>query len=435
LFRRFSFMSSSLARSRTTQASKVVATALSSVALSFGMIAVAGTASGAATPVVAKAPARLVKSATPAAATSRVTTPPVGKQLAELVGSDAVAGDDFGISVAVSGGTAVVGATGDSKSPGRAYVFSESAGIWKQLAELQGSGVVDGDLFGNSVAISGHTVVVGAPSYAKRTGSAYVFTETNGVWKQVAELKGSDTVTGDEFGWTVAISGSEAVVGAPQHAKAAGRAYVFTETDGVWKQVAELKGSDTVASDAFGWAVAVSSGTTLVGAPTHAGAGRAYVFTQTSGWKQVAELKGSDTAGADYLGQSVAVSGDTAIVGAPDHGDEAGTAYVFTEAKSAWTQLAELKASDTAPGDFFGNSVAVSGSTAVVGGWGYAHEAGSTYVFSVTKGASKQLAELKGSDTASGDFFGDSVAVSNSTVVVGAPLHADGKGSGYVFEA
>jgi nucleoside-specific outer membrane channel protein Tsx len=158
-----------------------------------------------------------------------------------------------------------------------------------------------------------------------------VFTKTGAGWKQAAELKGSDTVVGDAFGNSVAISGTSAVAGADGHAKAAGRAYVFTKTGAGWKQAAELKGSDTVASDGFGISVAISGTTALVGADGHAKqSGRAYVFTNTaSGWKQAAELKGSDTVAEDGFGVSVVISGTTVVVGAPDRAKDAGQAYLF----------------------------------------------------------------------------------------------------------
>jgi nucleoside-specific outer membrane channel protein Tsx len=158
-----------------------------------------------------------------------------------------------------------------------------------------------------------------------------VFTDTASGWKQAAELKGSDTVSDDGFGISVALSGTTAVVGADGHAKQAGRAYVFTDSAAGWKQSAELKGSDTVANDGFGISVVVSGSTLIAGAPDHAKqAGRAYVFADTAnGWKQVVELKGSDTVAEDGFGVSVVISGATAVVGAPDRAKDAGQAYLF----------------------------------------------------------------------------------------------------------
>jgi hypothetical protein len=346
----------------------------------------------------------------------------VWKEKAELKGSDTVG--VLGYSVAISGTTVVVGAYD------RAYVFTKTASGWDQVAELEGSDSVPDDDFGDSVAISGTTAIVGADEAAYRdAGRAYVFAKTASGWEQTAELKGSDTVGKDQFGWSVAISGTTAIVGALNHANGAGRAYVFTKTAGVWKQTAELKGSDTVAYDSFGWSVAVSGTMAVVGANTQVGGGRAYVFTKRAAvWKQTAELKGSDTVAFDDFGTSVAISGMTAIVGADNHANGAGTAYVFTKTASGWKQVAELKGSDTVAFDDFGGSVAISGTTAVVG------ESDKAYVFIRTATGWKQAAELKGSDTVVGDEFGFSVAISGTTAIVGALGHAGG-GRAYVFEA
>ena len=311
------------------------------------------------------------------------TTVPIGKQLAELKGSDTVAADGFGVSVALSGTTVMVGAPGYGKSAGRAYLFARSGAIWNQTVELKGSDTVAGDYFGYSVVVSGTTAVVGSPGYAKTAGRAYVFTDTTSGWKQTAVLKGSDTGANEGFGYSVAISGAAAVVGAPVYTKNAGRAYVFTDTSSGWKQAAELKGSDTVASDGFGISVAISGTTALVGADGHAKqSGRVYVFTNTAGgWKQSAELKGSDTVAADGFGISVVISGTTAIAGAPDHAKQSGRAYVFTNTASGWKQAAELKGSDTVAEDGFGVSVVISGTTVVVGAPDRAKDAGQAYLF------------------------------------------------------
>ena len=109
--------------------------------------------------------------------------------------------------------------TATPRTPAGRTCSPKTAGGWKQAAELKGSDTVAGDYFGYSVAISGTTAVVGAPDHAEHAGRAYVFTKTATGWKQVAELKGSDTVAGDDFGDSVAISGTTAVVGADGHAK------------------------------------------------------------------------------------------------------------------------------------------------------------------------------------------------------------------------
>jgi hypothetical protein len=376
----------------------------------------------------------LPATAVPAASASPRSTP-AGRQLAALQGADIVAGDAFGVSVAISGAVAIVGAPGYAKDVGRVYVFAETASGWKQSAELQGAKTVGGDFFGYSVAVSGTTAVVGAPGYSKNIGLAYVFTKTGSAWRQTAELKASDTASNDFFGDSVAVSGKTAVVGADGRAKSAGRAYVFSDTAGSWKQVAELKGSDSVAKDGFGYTVGVSGTTAVAGAPDHAkNQGRAYVFSDASGsWKQIAELKGSDTAANNGFGVAVAISGMSLVAGAPGYAKAAGRAYVFDESGSAWKQVAELKGSDTAASDDLGYAVGISGTTAVAGAPGFAKQQGRTYLFSSAGTVWKQTAELKGSDSAAGDFFGYSVAVSANAAVAGADGHAKSAGRAYLF--
>ena len=359
----------------------------------------------------------------------------VGKQLAALLGSDIVAGDAFGVSVAVSGTTAVVGAPGYAKDVGRAYVFSETAGGWKQVAELKGSNTVAGDFFGYSVGVSGTSAVIGVPGYAKNSGRVYVFAKTGSGWKQAAEFKGSDTVTNDYFGDSVAVSGTNAMVGGDGHSKTAGRAYVFSDASGSWKQAAELKGSDTVAKDGFGYTVAISGTTAISGAPDHAkNEGRAYVFTDAAGsWKQAAELKGSDTVANNGFGVAVGVSGSTAVAGAPGFSKAAGRAYVFEASGSVWKQSAELKGSDTAGSNDLGYSVGISGDTVVAGAPGVAKNEGRSYLFSNTGPGWKQAAEVKGSDSAGGDYFGYSVAISGTAAIAGADGHSKSAGRAYLF--
>ena len=167
--------------------------------------------------------------------------------------------------------------------------------IGKQLAELKGSDTVAGDEFGSSVTISGSTAVVGAPFHARQAGRAYVFTKTAAGWKQVAELKGSDTFAADWFGSSVTISGSTAVVGAPFHARQAGRAYVFTKTASRLETGGRAEGLRHCrrrSSSAPRWPSRARP-PSWVQCSTRRGAGRAYVFTKTAaGWKQVGRAEG-----------------------------------------------------------------------------------------------------------------------------------------------
>jgi FG-GAP repeat len=372
---------------------------------------------------------------------SHQMTPPVGKQLAELAPPGPPVFDWFGNSVAISGNTIVVGApavAGASSGFGRAYVFTKSASGWHESGDLAGSGSMAHDWFGDAVAISGNTIVVGAPSVSVQTpglGRAYVFTETASGWQESGELAVPGTTPGDLFGVSVAISGRTIVVGAPSHASKAGAAYVFTHAGEHW-QAEELKGYDTVAKDDFGDSVAVSGSTIVVGAFDHASeAGRAYVFAKGAiSWRQVAELVGSDTVAGDGFGVSVAISGGTVAVGSGLAASDAGRGYLFTRRTTGWHQTAELVGSGTVAGDDFGDSVAVSGSTVVVGTFAHSSGAAGAYLFINRPTGWRQSSDLAGTGTSSNDEFGNSVAVSGTTIAVGAYGHGSGVGRVYVFE-
>ena len=284
-----------------------------------------------------------------------------------------------------------------------------------------------------------------------RQGAAYVFTESGGTWSEQAELTAPDGASVDYFGSSVSISGTTALVGGPYHKvglyAAAGAAYVFTEPGGTWSLQAELTASPGAFEDQFGGSVSLSGTTALIGAPVQTvqsqAQGAAYVFTESgTTWSQQSELTASDGLFGDLFGTSVSISGTTALVGA-DHSvgsnTRQGAAYVFTESGTTWSQQSELTASDGAAGDHFGGSVSLSGTTALIGSIGHtagsATDAGAAYVFTGSGGTWSQQAELTASDGGGG--LGAGVSLSGTTALAGAPFHAGGavanQGAAYVF--
>lgn len=264
---------------------------------------------------------------------------------------------------------------------------------------------------------------------------------------QQSKLTASDGAAQDLFGIAVAVDGDTAVVGAygdDGPSTDAGSAYVFVRSGSTWVQQQKLVASDAAANDHFGHSVAISGDTIVVGAESddspNADAGSAYVFTRTgSTWTQQQQLVASDQAPSDNFGVSVAIVGDTVIVGANLSNSplsNTGAAYVFTRTGSAWAQQQKLTASDAAAEDRFGVSVAISGNTAVVGADGDDRFAGAAYVF---VGAGSNWAEqqkLTASDRAAGDGFGEAADISGDTVVVGAVasrVPAGQDGAAYVF--
>ena len=331
-------------------------------------------------------------------------------EAAKLTASDGLAADRFGAAVAVSGTTIVVGANfddvGANNSQGSAYVFVEPPGGWTnavQSAHLFASDGALSDQFGEAVAISGNTVVVGAHTAgASNIGAAYVYVKPPTGWSgsrtESARLVAANAPVSLQLGGAVAISGNTVVAGAPSFSGARGAAYVFTAPGGIWtgtvNESARLSASDAAVNDNFGGAVAVDGNTIVVGAQLDdilaAGddEGSAYVFVKpAAGWSgllsQNAKLTASDgaTTGAldDNFANAVDVSGDTVVVGAAfdDVGANAnqGSVYVFAKPAAGWagllTETAHLTGSTAAaPGganDQFGTSVAISGGTVAVG--------------------------------------------------------------------
>jgi len=192
-----------------------------------------------------------------------------------------------------------------------------------------------------------------------------------GAYEQIA-LTASDGATNDLFGFSVAVDGDTAVVGAYDDEVTfpnQGSAYVFIRSGSTWTQQGKLTASDGAALDSFGTSVAIFGDSIVVG--TSGNPGSAYVFTRSGGtWTEQQKLTASDGAAGDYFAYSVAISGDTVVAGASydDIGanSEQGSAYVFTRSGSTWTEQQKLTASDGAAGDFFGYSVAIAGDTIVV---------------------------------------------------------------------
>lgn len=393
------------------------------------------------------------------------------QQQAYIKASNTGPGDSFGSSVALSadGNTLAVGApvegsaaTGvndtlvgqandSARGAGAVYVFTRVDTVWQQQAYIKASNTDSWDEFGGVVSLSadGNTLAVGADAEdsvinvvnaplmsqmdnsADYAGAVYIFTRVDTTWQQQAYIKASNAEVGDQFGWSVALSGdgNTLAVGAPfedsaaagvnntfveqadNSASAAGAVYVFTRSNSTWQQQAYIKASTTDISDQFGWSVSLSiDGNTLaVGAPKEdsaargvndtltgqannvdAEAGAAYVFARVnSSWQQQAYVKASNTDAGDLFGSSVALSSDgntlavganieastalgvnDSIIGQPDNTSPgAGAVYVFNRFSGAWQQQAYVKASNTEMADYFGGSVALSsdGNTLVIG--------------------------------------------------------------------
>lgn len=389
---------------------------------------------------------------------------------------------DFGpntITITIDAGAGVTGT----------YEITADRGAdFEQRAYVKASNTDARDDFGTSVAIDGDTVVVGAyledsnatginnnenDDTAIQAGAAYVFVRSGDTWAQEAYLKASNTDGGDDFGFSVAISGDTIAVGAFDEASGnpanqndnnvsgAGAVYVYRRSGTTWSQEAYLKAPTPANQDAFGISVAIDDDTLAVGAYREDGGGAVYVFRRSgTTWSQEQRLTASNQEQGDDFGIHVALSGDT-LVGtalledsnatgingneASNTANAAGAAYVFTRVGATWSQQAYIKASNTESGDLFGASVALDGDTLAIGAIGEASSAtgvngnqtdngangaGAVYVYERTGSQWEQIAYLKASNTDTNDNFGgessgalsQSIGLQGDLLVIGARL-------------
>jgi len=257
------------------------------------------------------------------------------------------------VALADDGSTALIGADNDEdpngSEAGSAYVFTRSEGGWSQGAKLVPDDGDSEDAFGRNLTLAadGSTALIAAPADEDRAGSVYVFTRSESDWSQQAKITADDGNSGDVFGGSVALTddGSNALIGAwddeDPNGERVGSAYVFTRSGGIWSQGAKLAPDDTDRGDEFGYSVGLSGdgSTALIGAhyydEPHLQVGSAYVFVSgESSWSQRAKLAPDDGEMGDHFGEAVTLAGDgsTALIGAPDddlNEARSGSAYVF----------------------------------------------------------------------------------------------------------
>ena len=413
----------------------------------------------------------------------------------------ALDGDTLAIS-APGEASAATGVDGDqaddsAASAGAVYIFERADTTWEQTAYLKASNTAAESEFGASLALDGDTLAVGAPQTAREgepsdnwSGAVYIFVRTGSGWQQTAYVSAPNTGE-DLFGGALSLDEGTLVVGAHGEGSGAvgingdpddesepysGAVYVFEGGGVSWTQTAYIKASNTEDYAYFGFALAYEDDRLVVSAYGRRQA--VYVFERSAGsWSQTAFLE--PTVGDQYqdqFGWSVDLSGDTLVVGAPleqgsatgVNGDPldnslewAGAAYVFELIAGTWTQTAYVKPSNTQASMSFGRSLALDGDRLVVGGYTEGSGAdglngdeddtsspgaGAVYLFARSApGVWSQTAYIKAFASARADYFGGSVELQGSTLVVGATGEAsgvvgdqrddsaDGAGAAYVY--
>jgi hypothetical protein len=365
-----------------------------------------------------------------------------GDQIDKLTADDAAQFDQFGFGADIDQNTTVIGANQEGPTNtfvGAAYVFNAETGA--QLHKLFATDGEAFDFFGSTVAVFGSAAAIGAPgedTNGSGAGAVYLFDASAGI--QTAKLLAPDGASSDGFGQSLDIHGSTVLVGAPGNddsGGSTGSAYLFNAVDGSF--VRKILGSGTNTSDEFGTSVAVHGTIAVVGAPGVAPRGRAYIL-DLAGETEIAVIEFPETAFNARFGSSVDTDGATVIIGAEKaNGNQAesGAAYLYD---TSGNYLRKLTAPDGRSSDDFGlRDVAVQGNLALVGAPGHPNHggtlAGAAYLFDITTG--DLIDEVLPTDLGQRDQFGRTVALSGARALVSSPFDSHtgpSAGSAYLFE-
>ena len=365
----------------------------------------------------------------------------------KVIPDDGVGDDGFGYAVAISGTTAMVSEAkatiNGREGQGEVYVFTRMGAQWILTQKLiAGDGAAD-DVFGSSISLSGDTAIIGALGVQDDRGAAYVFKRSGDGWKQAQKLTASDGLPLDWFGYSVGLSGTHLIVGARNAQGDRGAAYFYDGSSGDWVLAAELTPADLQPQDYFGNSVAISGTTALVGAFDIDGhtAGAAYIFNyrSRSGWIQTQKLVPSDGERDDWFGWSVALSDNTAVIGANqaliNNHHHQGAVYVFNKSSGVWIESQKLLATDGAEFGALGTSVALDGDTILAGAPGRP----AAYLFNRTNNIWSQRAEFIASDySESGGNFAWKAALDGYTSLVSSTfstVNGNPEGAAYFFQS
>ena len=388
-----------------------------------------------------------------------------------LSAPEAEPSDWFAARVSLSGTTAAAGAQGDageSEDVGAVYIFELSGA--KEPIKLTASDGLRGDEFGNSIALSGDTLAVGAfradradgageeLSMMERgddTGSVYIFERKGGEWREAAKITPPDPDSTRYFGSLVALEGDTLLVGVPLEKvggiRSAGAVYVYERGKGEasgWKHAGTLSAPEKQAHAEFGEDLAIFGDVAVVGARLEdengPRAGAAYVYERErgGGWTLSQRLSPDDGKAEAVFGTAVAASARFVAVGAPGYeedGEAVGAVYVYARGESsgeAWTETARLSLDHAVVGRRleFGSDVALDGA-ALVASTLHHEELNSVFAFTLDRdtGEWSRAAELL-PESGPGADFGASVDIDGSRVLVGDPGHEQGPVM-FLFEA
>jgi hypothetical protein len=379
-------------------------------------------------------------------------------QAVKLVADDAAAFDQLGGSLSLSGRRLAVGShfsDGADFNTGAVYLWRQDVSGWALEAKIEPTSSAINDQFGYDVALDGDTLLVGTQTSlgggAELTGSAQIFRRVGDRWIEEASFAPQQLTSLSRFGWTVDLEGDRAIVGAPFHSvgfEFSGASWTFRREGGRWIDEGLLLPHDPSEDHLFGHDVSLSGDLAAVSAVWHGQVDfpieAVYMFRHDgAGWAETDKLSPADLDINDEFGAAIALDHGRVAIGSPaddDDGNSSGSVYMYTRGPSGWELQQKVTAADAAQDEHFGQDVALSGDTLVVGAidvagstpWG-----GAVYVFRWTGESWRQEAKLTPSGLLPFGYFGSSVTVDGSRIAGGAHLDdlaAEQAGAAYVFD-
>ncbi|MDJ0657759.1 MAG: hypothetical protein QNJ40_26605 [Xanthomonadales bacterium] len=460
------------------------------------------------------------------------------REIGKLTPAQSTAEQSFGWAIDFEGDRALIGANsiGSDTLPGAAYVFDLQDGQWLETKIVPDDSQPK-NLFGTSVALDGGTAVIGAPRYDVATGFAYIFEYADGHWSQSTRLEPADTQAAF-FGGAVAIDGGHLIVGADQTdggAHSTGAIYIFSKSTGYWQQTQQIASPVQEANTSFGQSIDLQGNHLAVGGRSYEGDppavflfeydGNAWHEHSTfpmasagSGLNKVALMDARLLAGVNpsnenhtgvvayqhdgaawsmassfvlgdpnssrssRFGQTIALDGTRALVNAfaarevyefrndgqrwvmeelissttprfgfgigisqdralisGDSGTETPGVTFYERTSEGWVERQLLKdpSGRHAFEWYFGDSISMTHDLAIIGSSGWNRISGAAYLYQFDTGAWQQLQRIQASDASDGDRFGESVKLNGTRAVIGAPGNSNAEfraGAAYLFE-
>ncbi|MBX2821248.1 MAG: FG-GAP repeat protein [Rhodothermaceae bacterium] len=352
--------------------------------------------------------------------------------LTQLIADDASNGAEFGKHVAVSGDYAIIGAPGDQDengSRGAAYMFKREGEAWIQTTKLKRSDTNDG--FGESVAIDGDYAIIGGKD------DAFIFERMGDEWQEVVRLEEFAVPNGSGYGESVDINGNYAIVGAPRvsgrNVPFIGSVFIYERSGGSWSTMQKIDCRAELFCGSFGASVAISERMALVGIPAAFsdeeidGAVSLYEIDPTgTEWNQFLRFTSNVravSADSGAFGASVALHGESAIVG----GLFMRRAFLFESEAEDWGKTATFRPTiDGVINSFYGWNVAIGEEYAAVSDVTASadlsqSEEDAVHFFRRQGDTWAEIGRVNVSEVRDGDFFGHSLSISGSSLIVGAP--------------